>query len=63
MYELLAFWIEFFQSLNCGVIISNRPDAKTRFKASQSVPTDTVCYPAKKHSLTHPRAKETIALI
>lgn len=47
MYELLPFWSAFFRLLDCDIIVSNKPDANTKLNSAYSIPTDTVCYPAK----------------
>lgn len=50
MYEMLPFWAKFFENLGISVVLSNRPRKETLFLSSQSIPSDTVCYPAK---ITH----------
>lgn len=47
MYELLPFWVSFFRNLGCAVKISHKPSDKITFEAAYSIPTDTICYPAK----------------
>lgn len=47
MYELLPFWAVFFRNLGCKVKISHQPSDKITFDAAYSIPTDTICYPAK----------------
>ncbi|MDE5754440.1 MAG: acyl-CoA dehydratase activase [Oscillospiraceae bacterium] len=46
-YELLPFWHKFFTKLGFEVIISGESDRKTYFKGQHTIPSDTVCYPAK----------------
>lgn len=46
MYELLPFWIGFFDTLNIQVVKS-KIDSEILLKASASIPSDTVCFPAK----------------
>jgi len=46
-YELLPFWHTFWTSLGFGVRISPPSSKKLYHKGQQSIPSDTVCYPAK----------------
>lgn len=46
-YELLPFWHTFFTSLGFGVRISPFSDRKLYLKGQQTIPSDTVCFPAK----------------
>ena len=46
-YELLPFWHKFFTKLGFEVMISGESDRKTYFKGQHTIPSDTVCYPAK----------------
>ncbi len=46
-YELLPFWHTFFTSLGFRVEISGESDRKVYFKGQHTIPSDTVCYPAK----------------
>lgn len=47
MLELLPFWHTFFKSLGFGIMMSP-PSSKKLYHAGQSsIPSDTVCYPAK----------------
>ncbi|MDE6731021.1 MAG: acyl-CoA dehydratase activase, partial [Oscillospiraceae bacterium] len=46
-YELLPFWHRFFTSLGFEVVISGESTRKTYFKGQHTIPSDTVCYPAK----------------
>ncbi len=47
MYELLPFWHTFFTKLGFEVVISPRSDRKLYLKGQQTIPSDTVCFPAK----------------
>ena len=46
-YELLPFWYTFFTKLGFGVEISGESDRKVYYKGQHTIPSDTVCYPAK----------------
>ena len=47
MYELLPFWLSLLQSLGFTVIVSPISDKKIYAKGQGTIPSDTVCYPAK----------------
>ena len=47
MFEMIPFWSAFFENLGMSLVLSQRPRKETLFLASQSIPSDTVCYPAK----------------
>ena len=47
MYELLPFWHTFFTELGFEVEASPISDRKLYAKGQQTIPSDTVCYPAK----------------
>lgn len=47
MYENLPFWFEFFTSLNYEVVLSPESTRKLYIKGQRTIPSDTVCYPAK----------------
>ena len=47
MYELLPFWHTFFTHLGYEVIVSPESTRKTYLAGQHSIPSDTVCYPAK----------------
>lgn len=47
MYELLPFWYSFFTKLGFEVVASPVSDRKLYAKGQQTIPSDTVCYPAK----------------
>ncbi len=46
-YELLPFWHTFFKELNFRTVISGESDRQVYFKGQHTIPSDTVCYPAK----------------
>ena len=47
MYENLPFWFELFTRLNFEVILSPESSRKLYIKGQRTIPSDTVCYPAK----------------
>ena len=47
MYENLPFWFELFTSLNFEVVLSPESNRALYIKGQQTIPSDTVCYPAK----------------
>ncbi len=47
MYENLPFWYEFFTRLNFEVVLSPESSRKLYIKGQRTIPSDTVCYPAK----------------
>ncbi len=47
MYELLPFWHTFFKSLGFGIRISPPSSKSLYHKGQGSIPSDTICYPAK----------------
>ncbi len=47
MYENLPFWYEFFTKLNFEVVLSPESSRKLYIKGQHTIPSDTVCYPAK----------------
>ena len=47
MYENLPFWFTFFTSLNFEVVLSPESSRKLYIKGQHTIPSDTVCYPAK----------------
>ena len=47
MYENLPFWFELFTKLNFEVILSPESSRKLYLKGQRTIPSDTVCYPAK----------------
>lgn len=47
MYELLPFWHTFFTELGFNVIVSPDSSHKLYVKGQHTIPSDTICYPAK----------------
>lgn len=47
MYELLPFWHAFFTSLGFEVVTSPLSNRQLYLKGQHTIPSDTVCYPAK----------------
>lgn len=47
MYENLPFWAEFFRALDCTVTLSGQSSRGLYMKGQGTIPSDTVCYPAK----------------
>ena len=47
MYELLPFWYTFFKSLGLNVVVSPFSNRNTYLKGQKTIPSDTICYPAK----------------
>ena len=47
MYENLPFWFELFTQLNFEVVLSPESSRKIYLKGQRTIPSDTVCYPAK----------------
>ena len=47
MYEDYPFWFTFFTNLGYEVVISGKSDAALYYKGMTSVPSDSLCYPAK----------------
>ena len=47
MFELYPFWHTFFKSLGFGVLASPLSTRKLYLKGQHTIPSDTVCYPAK----------------
>ena len=47
MYENLPFWFELFTRLNFEVVLSPESSRKVYLKGQRTIPSDTVCYPAK----------------
>ena len=47
MYENLPFWYQFFSSLNFEVVLSDESSRELYNKGQRTIPSDTVCYPAK----------------
>lgn len=47
LYEDLPFWFEFFTSLNFEVALSPESSRAVYIRGQRTIPSDTVCYPAK----------------
>ena len=47
MYENLPFWFTFFTKLGFEVVLSPESSRKLYIKGQRTIPSDTVCYPAK----------------
>lgn len=47
MYELLPFWYTLFKNLGFNVIVSPVSTRKLYLEGQHTIPSDTVCYPAK----------------
>ncbi len=47
MYENLPFWFQFFTALNYEVVLSEESSRELYNKGQRTIPSDTVCYPAK----------------
>lgn len=58
MYELLPLWSGIFKSLGFEVVIPEMTTRRTYEKGQLSIPSDTVCYPAK---LMHGHVEELLS--
>ena len=47
MYENLPFWFTFFTKLNFEIVLSPESSRSLYIKGQRTIPSDTVCYPAK----------------
>lgn len=47
MYELLPFWYAFFKTLGFSIKVSDLSNRKLYLRGQQTIPSDTVCFPAK----------------
>ena len=47
LYELLPFWYTFFHELGFNVLVSPPSSRELYLKGQHTIPSDTVCYPAK----------------
>ena len=47
MYELVPFWHKFFSELGFGVVVSPFSTRELYLEGQYSIPSDTVCFPAK----------------
>ncbi len=59
LYEMLPFWHTFFSELGFCVVSSGISDKETFTLGHSSIPSDTVCYPAK---LVHGHIKKLISM-
>ena len=57
MYENLPFWYTFFTKLDFEVVLSPDSSRKLYLKGQRTIPSDTVCYPAK---LLHGHVEELV---
>jgi predicted CoA-substrate-specific enzyme activase len=57
MYENLPFWAAFFDALGCQVVLSGQSSRSLYMKGQHTIPSDTVCYPAK---LVHGHMEELV---
>lgn len=46
-YELMPFWKTLFESLDMEIVVSEESTRDTYYKGQHTIPSDTVCYPAK----------------
>ncbi|MFU8786166.1 MAG: acyl-CoA dehydratase activase-related protein, partial [Candidatus Izemoplasmataceae bacterium] len=47
MYENIPFWQPFFEALTIKVVLSERSNKALYEKGQDTIPSDTICYPAK----------------
>ena len=47
MFEMLPFWSTFWQKLGFEVVVSDRSSRKLYLSGQHTIPSDTVCFPAK----------------
>lgn len=47
MYENIPLWATFFKELGFNVLLSDESNKKLYLKGQHTIPSDTVCYPAK----------------
>lgn len=47
MYENIPLWATFFKELGFKVVLSDQSNKKMYLKGQHTIPSDTVCYPAK----------------
>ncbi|MBP5274655.1 MAG: 2-hydroxyacyl-CoA dehydratase, partial [Abditibacteriota bacterium] len=59
MYELLPFWHTLFRELGFNPVVSGRSDYGLYISGQHTIPSDTVCYPAK---LLHGHMERLIAM-
>jgi len=58
-YEQLPFWTAFFTQLGFEVVTSHASTRETYLKGQSTIPSDTICYPAK---LMHGHIKELLEM-
>lgn len=64
MYEMYPFWHSFFTSLGFEVIISKSPTQSSFNESLNTIPSDTICFPAKLvHSAINSLVKEDVDYI
>ncbi len=64
MYELLSFWHTFFTKLGFSVVNSGVASRKMYLEGQSTIPSDTVCYPAKLvHGHIHRLSKMAVNAI
>ena len=64
MYENLPFWYAFFTKLNFEVVLSPESSRRLYLLGQQTIPSDTVCYPAKLlHGHVQALAEENVEAI
>lgn len=64
MYENLPFWFALFTQLNFKVVLSGESSRKLYLKGQSTIPSDTVCYPAKLlHGHVQTLAEQTLDAI
>ena len=64
MYELLPFWHTFFTKLGFSVVNSGAASRKLYLEGQSTIPSDTVCYPAKLvHGHNHKLSKMAVDTI
>ncbi len=64
MYELLPFWYTLFKKLGFNVIVSPVSTRKLYLEGQHTIPSDTVCYPAKMvHGHVEALIKENVDAI
>jgi len=59
MYEMLPFWSTFFRELGFNVVASPVSNRKIYLEGQHTIPSDTVCYPAK---LLHGHIEELLGM-
>ncbi len=47
MYENIPLWATFFKELGFKVVLSDESNKKMYLRGQHTIPSDTVCYPAK----------------